>query len=383
MYGTEKMASLLLPQKLVRPEPWLQEIDVAATGNGSPVSGGMGSSKQRLRWTSELHERFVDAITQLGGADRATPKGVLKVMAVPSLTIYHVKSHLQKYRLAKYIPESDEGKDDNRESSEMAEEADGTSGIHLAESLRVHYEVQKRLHEQLEVQRHLQLRIEAEGKYLRKMIEDHGNVGKTTSDRHRSSFVSTDPLPSRESVQIGESKQRSRGIVSVLEEGNSASGPSSPTSSGGRSEVTLASGKQLSELSLPLERTFSASNFQSNDSFLSINSEGMARSVTDCRALHRNRPNEVSLETLHHQHLKPMSNLEQLQTSSNFHSEMHVQCEENNLSRQSSVGVEFCHRPSFHDQSEITHFQPWEDGVLEEGAHEEGLWKGIDYEVEF
>ena len=28
------------------------------------------ASKQRLRWTHELHERFVDAVAQLGGPDR-------------------------------------------------------------------------------------------------------------------------------------------------------------------------------------------------------------------------------------------------------------------------------------------------------------------------
>lgn len=27
------------------------------------------ASKQRLRWTHELHERFVDAVAQLGGPD--------------------------------------------------------------------------------------------------------------------------------------------------------------------------------------------------------------------------------------------------------------------------------------------------------------------------
>lgn len=28
------------------------------------------ASKQRLRWTHELHERFIDAVAQLGGPDR-------------------------------------------------------------------------------------------------------------------------------------------------------------------------------------------------------------------------------------------------------------------------------------------------------------------------
>lgn len=154
---------------------------VNSAGSPGGGSGGGGSAtKQRLRWTPELHDRFVDAVTQLGGPDRATPKGVLRVMGVQGLTIYHVKSHLQKYRLAKYIPESlsDGGKSDKKNNpTDLLPTLDATSGIQITEALRMQMEVQKRLHEQLEVQRHLQLRIEAQGKYLQKIIEEQQRVG--------------------------------------------------------------------------------------------------------------------------------------------------------------------------------------------------------------
>jgi SHAQKYF class myb-like DNA-binding protein len=153
----------------------------ADSGGGSPVASGAGgggggagpAAKQRLRWSPELHDRFIEAIAELGGAERATPKGVLRVMGVRGLTIYHVKSHLQKYRLAKYVPESsaDGGKKFDKQKVEDSS-MDGASGVEITEALRMQMEVQKRLHEQLEVQRHLQQRIEAQGRYLQKIIEE-------------------------------------------------------------------------------------------------------------------------------------------------------------------------------------------------------------------
>ncbi|KAF3495834.1 hypothetical protein DY000_02054495 [Brassica cretica] len=151
-----------------------------------PVSTTSSNSnnKARMRWTPDLHEAFVEAVNSLGGSDRATPKGVLKKMKVEGLTIYHVKSHLQKYRTARYRPEPSESGSPEKKLTplEHITALDLKGGIGITEALRLQMEVQKQLHEQLEIQRNLQLRIEEQGKYLQMMFEkQNSGLGRGTA----------------------------------------------------------------------------------------------------------------------------------------------------------------------------------------------------------
>ncbi|RZC84549.1 hypothetical protein C5167_047335 [Papaver somniferum] len=115
-------------------------------GNNPNSDPGIASSRKWLRWTDGLRESFEGAVAQLGGPDKATPKGVLRVMGVQSLTIYHISKAtyslyrcVQKYRLSKYLPEStSDGKRTDRNCM---------------------------WNQMYTVQRQLQLRIEAQGKY--------------------------------------------------------------------------------------------------------------------------------------------------------------------------------------------------------------------------
>ncbi|XP_061346529.1 myb family transcription factor IPN2 isoform X2 [Gastrolobium bilobum] len=124
--------------------------------------------KPRLRWTVELHERFVDAVTQLGGPDKATPKTIMRVMGVKGLTLYHLKSHLQKFRLGK---QPHKEFNDHSIKDELQRSTASSSAIMGRNMNEMQIEVQRRLHEQLEVQKHLQLRIEAQGKYMQSILE--------------------------------------------------------------------------------------------------------------------------------------------------------------------------------------------------------------------
>nr|GMD91719.1 transcription repressor KAN1-like [Ipomoea batatas] len=75
---------------------------VSSENSRVSASGGTISKAPRLRWTEELHRRFVHAVERLGGEERATPKLVLQLMDVKEITIAHVKSHLQMYRRMKH-----------------------------------------------------------------------------------------------------------------------------------------------------------------------------------------------------------------------------------------------------------------------------------------
>ena len=67
--------------------------------DGSPhdEEAQMAMKRPRLIWTSQLHERFVQAVNKMG-VDQAVPKAIMQSMNVKGITRENVASHLQKYR---------------------------------------------------------------------------------------------------------------------------------------------------------------------------------------------------------------------------------------------------------------------------------------------
>ncbi|KVH96694.1 protein PHR1-LIKE 2-like isoform X2 [Cynara cardunculus var. scolymus] len=143
---------------------------------GDPCLLLTSDPKPRLRWTADLHDRFVDAVSQLGGPSKATPKAIMRAMGVKGLTLFHLKSHLQKYRLGK---QSGKGLcEPNNDglyhmespqvmcSSQSLETTHVNEGYEVKEALRAQMEVESRLHLQVEAEKHLQKHQDAEKRYL-------------------------------------------------------------------------------------------------------------------------------------------------------------------------------------------------------------------------
>lgn len=61
----------------------------------------MQPTRSLLRWTDDLHKIFVEAVEYQGGLYEAKPTAVkerMEAMGVTGLTIWNIKSHLQRYR---------------------------------------------------------------------------------------------------------------------------------------------------------------------------------------------------------------------------------------------------------------------------------------------
>ncbi|KAL7142896.1 hypothetical protein ABFS83_08G155500 [Erythranthe nasuta] len=159
-----------------------ESIQIPGNGGYGQRAGGdpclvlTSDPKPRLRWTTDLHERFIDAVTQLGGPGKATPKAILRTMSVKGLTLFHLKSHLQKYRLGKQSGKEfgEASKDgsyhlDSPRASNSPQNllsSDMNMGYEVKEALRAQMEVQSKLHLQVEAEKHVQIRQNAESRYM-------------------------------------------------------------------------------------------------------------------------------------------------------------------------------------------------------------------------
>ncbi|KAI4378991.1 hypothetical protein MLD38_016401 [Melastoma candidum] len=206
------------PSLVIPNQPTMSREHPGASNQSSAVAS---SGKPRMRWTPELHEAFIEAVNKLGGPDSATPKGVLKLMQVESLTIYHVKSHLQKYRTARFKPELLEGTGSSEKKSSTIEEMkslDLKSGAGITKALRMQMEVQKQLHEQLENQRQLQLRIEEQGRYLQMLLEKQkkfegdGSKGSSSATLNDTPSRGGEPSSPQKGIVVSDQDQEKHGV---------------------------------------------------------------------------------------------------------------------------------------------------------------------------
>ncbi|KAI3511945.1 hypothetical protein L1887_19106 [Cichorium endivia] len=145
--------------------------------------------KPRLKWTPDLHERFIEAVNQLGGADKATPKSVLKLLGIQDITLYYLKSHIRlsknlyskpivvgqiksvrnprihfaKISVVDMVAPVGDAIDDMNGADHMTSSSgcpQTNKNLQISEAIQMQIEVQRRLHEQVELQKETLLNAE-------------------------------------------------------------------------------------------------------------------------------------------------------------------------------------------------------------------------------
>ncbi|XVF07338.1 hypothetical protein REPUB_Repub06bG0129900 [Reevesia pubescens] len=174
---TKLLAEATRNSKAKQQSPIISRNNISGNyGRSVPCGARPTSIKKRLKWTADLHHKFVNCVNLLGGAEKATPRAILKLMKSNGLTLLHVKSHLQKYRYAKFITDSTQGKPEKRVDID-----DDDLAIYLKSGMQVlqmQLEVQRHLCEQLEIQQNLQQAIEEQGKQIQMMLEQLKKTNK-------------------------------------------------------------------------------------------------------------------------------------------------------------------------------------------------------------
>ncbi|KAK9156469.1 hypothetical protein Sjap_003949 [Stephania japonica] len=164
---------------------------MGTSGGGNNLNNSSLASRQRLRWTHELHERFVDAVAQLGGPERketdkkksaelSSLEGSTSTQAANGGSKAASRTTGGKFLSTIMQPAMWLGKGQLswKLAPKPAKQEKFQLSWKLTHSLPPTSPPTK---EGLNVQRQLQLRIEAQGKYLKKIIEEQQRLSGVLS----------------------------------------------------------------------------------------------------------------------------------------------------------------------------------------------------------
>ncbi|KAL4383945.1 hypothetical protein GQ457_15G006390 [Hibiscus cannabinus] len=172
----------------------------------------VAAHRKRIRWTTELHQLFLNAVDRLGGpaSASATPRNILDCMNVEGLNIYLVKSHLQVIlRYIRSVLRENKRSCKVEEKKATLTESDGnierdmgcnnqvveTLGMQDSVQKLLHEQIMKSMQEQMKKLQELLLQVE-QGQLPTKLVEerlksgsDSGNEKTAFPDENTSLFT--------------------------------------------------------------------------------------------------------------------------------------------------------------------------------------------------